>query len=768
MPARSRPSSGSSRSTQSSPAKTRPVDSPEHSGPTLLQQRLAWLGFFLVLLVSIAWPLTHAYLIDTVTVRLCNNMDAKIPEDKRLPVFLSEIAFDGYVWNRHAEMLGKNGSWRVRQTDLDNVPSGREVHWNSAFAWYLRGLGELRQLWVEEPLRHSIFRMSIWANPILLVLAILIFSTLSARRFGPLCGAILALGMVTVPTFYEGFMPAYPDHHGLIAFCLLGLLFGIAWAGAGWVKIETTTNPGALESLAPTSLRQARHGMIFSALCGAASLWISALSTALVLGAIGTSILLTVIIWGRRRSHHRTLTTAFHSSLWQTWALWGSLGSLGFYLLEYFPQHLGMRLEVNHPLYALAWWGGGWIIAKLTAWWVQGNTTPWPTWTAFPWRQLILPFLATLPLPLLIIFGGPEVYLPKDPFMGRLWKNIAELLPLLVRIQHGGLTWQVAFGWFPLVLLTALALQFSKQLGTASKATLLFLSFPIVFMTALQFYQVRWGMLAGPLYLALAALVLPQLWHLVPHRPLSRLAAVLAFLAFGFLFVQPSFNNSFSLPWSQYRAEISKIPITPGQGLALLHRQMALAIAEDAGDQPVVLLSSPNSSCLLSTLGGFRTVGTLYWENVEGLKAAAAALNAQSDPEALEHLQKLGITHVSFLTWENFIEPFFHILHPRPGPTRSFGNSFGKRALFDRVIPQWSRPLIFPPNDLTRGLNQQVLLLRVAPEQSPLDARVNLSRFVRLVEGNPEAANSLLQEVLQADPNHPGALLEKQIFHTNP
>jgi hypothetical protein len=695
-------------------------------------------------------------------------MDAKIPEDKRLPVFLSEIAFDGYVWNRHAEMLGKNGSWRVRQTDLDNVPSGREVHWNSAFAWYLRGLGELRQLWVEEPLRHSIFRMSIWANPILLVLAILIFSTLSARRFGPLCGAILALGMVTVPTFYEGFMPAYPDHHGLIAFCLLGLLFGIAWAGAGWVKIETTTNPGALESLAPTSLRQARHGMIFSALCGAASLWISALSTALVLGAIGTSILLTVIIWGRRRSHHRTLTTAFHSSLWQTWALWGSLGSLGFYLLEYFPQHLGMRLEVNHPLYALAWWGGGWIIAKLTAWWVQGNTTPWPTWTAFPWRQLILPFLATLPLPLLIIFGGPEVYLPKDPFMGRLWKNIAELLPLLVRIQHGGLTWQVAFGWFPLVLLAALALQFSKQLGTASKATLLFLSFPIVFMTALQFYQVRWGMLAGPLYLALAALVLPQLWHLVPHRPLSRLAAVLAFLAFGFLFVQPSFNNSFSLPWSQYRAEISKIPITPGQGLALLHRQMALAIAEDAGDQPVVLLSSPNSSCLLSTLGGFRTVGTLYWENVEGLKAAAAALNAQSDPEALEHLQKLGITHVSFLTWENFIEPFFHILHPRPGPTRSFGNSFGKRALFDRVIPQWSRPLIFPPNDLTRGLNQQVLLLRVAPEQSPLDARVNLSRFVRLVEGNPEAANSLLQEVLQADPNHPGALLEKQIFHTNP
>lgn len=700
-----------------------------------------------------AWPLSHAYLIDQVTTRLCGQMDETIAPEKRMPVFLSEIAFDGYVWNRHAEVLGQDGSWRVRQTDLDNAPHGREVHWNSAFAWYLRGLGEIYRSVTGEPLRHSIFRMSIWANPILLALAILVFSTLSARRFGPLCGAVLALGMVAVPTFYEGFMPAYPDHHGLIAFALLGLLFGLAWAGGGWVQPED-----GRDFAPPRNLRQARQGMIFSALCGAAGLWFSALSTALVLGTIGAAALLMALL---SRSPRRVVS--FHPGLWKTWAIYGAAASLALYLLEYFPFDLGWRLEVNHPLYALAWLGGGWLIALFAGWWINGRSS-----TPFPWKKFILPVLVCLPLPALIIFGGTEVYLPKDPFMGRLWKNIAELLPLLTRIQHGGLTWQIAFGWFPLLLLAALGLQFSTRVGSGTKSTLQLMAFPILLITALQFYQVRWGMLAGPLYLGLAALVLPQFWQLVPHRSLPRLAAAALLAAFAFVFIQPSFANSFQLPWSQYKAAPGQIPLTAGQALALLHRQMALVIAEDAGDEPVVLLSSPNSSCLLSTLGGFRTVGTLYWENVEGLKAAATALNAQNDAEALALLKEHGITHISFLTWENFIDPFFRILHPTPVAGRSYGNSFGKRALFDRVIPSWSRPLIFPPNSITQGLNQQVLLLRVAPEQDLPTAQFHLARFAAQVENNPAAARQLLQQILQNNPDHPTAQPAAEALKTLP
>jgi len=710
---------------------------PGRGGPiTPKSDVFSWIAFGVVLLACIAWVAAHAYLVDTVTVRLCNQADQALSVEKRMPVFLSEIAFDGYTWNRHAEHLGKNGEWRVRHTDLDNAPDGREVHWNSAFAWYLRGLGEIHRSFTGDSLRNSIFRMSIWANPFLLVLALGIFSTLSARRFGPLCGSVIAIGMVAVPTFYEGFMPAYPDHHGLIAFTLLGMLFGIAWAGAGWVQ-----NEGGKDFAPPHSLRQAKHGMIFSAICGAAGLWISALSTAIVLGTVGVAALFVAAIFARSL---RKTECAFHPNLWKIWAKWGAGAALGFFLLEYFPFNMGMRMEVNHPLYALAWLGGGWIIAEVGGWLAAPKTR-------FPWLKIIWPLAACAVLPVAIVLGGPEIYIPKDDFLSRLWKNIAELLPLVMRIRLGGLTWEAAIGWFPIFLLAAAALQMSRAVGRGTKAVLIFLAIPILLITALQFYQVRWGMLAGPLYIALAGIVVPQVWRLVPRNALSRTVVAALLLSFGCVLVVPTFKNTFASAWGQFRSG-DKISITAGQGLALLHRQMARAILDDAAGEQVVLLSSPNSSCLLSALAGFRTVGTLYWENVRGLKAAAAGLNAQSDDEALAFIKKHGVTHVSLMTWENFIGPFFGILYPKPVPGKSYEASFGKRALFNKVIPPWARPLAFPPNDLSKGMQQTVLMLRVAPNQSLNEAKFHLARFVRSVEGNPVQAEMTFREILESAP----------------
>jgi tetratricopeptide (TPR) repeat protein len=79
-------------------------------------------------------------------------------------------------------------------------------------------------------------------------------------------------------------------------------------------------------------------------------------------------------------------------------------------------------------------------------------------------------------------------------------------------------------------------------------------------------------------------------------------------------------------------------------------------------------------------------------------------------------------------------------------------NSFGTRALFDRTIPSWTRPLVFPPNVLTQGLNQQVLMLRVAPGQSEIEGRYHLARFVRFVEGKPDVAMEVLEQILKQAP----------------
>ncbi len=699
----------------------------------------AWAGFYTVLVAAIAIVFFHAFIVDAITVRLVDRVDGpNIPTAEKLPVFLAPMALDGYVWNRHAENLGKDGDLRLRFTDMDNAPEGREVHWNSAFAWYLRGLGEIYRAVTGDSLRNGIYRMSIWANPILLILAMGLFATLSARRFGPMCGGILVFGMLFTPTFYEGFLPAYPDHHGLIAFAILGQVFGIAWAGAGWVQ-----SVGGTAFVPPRSLLQARHGMIFSAICGAAGLWISAFSTVVVTAGIGFGVVLSNALFARSA---RSAGCVFHGELWKLWAWVGAAGSLGFYLLEYFPNHLGMRLEVNHPLYALAWLGGGWGVATLASWLAAENREP------FPWKTLAICAAACAILPLTLAFGGSAVYIPRDPFMGRLWKNIAELLPLTTRISTGTLTWRTAFGFFPLFFLLGLALVALKRVNSGDKAGLLFLLTPIFTTTALQMYQTRWGMLAGPLYIALAAIALPLTWQTFSRHLGSRLVVGIATAVIAILIAYPVAND-FIRPAAAQFFSSNKTGLDPSQALHLLHRDMARAIIADAKGKPPVVLSSPNSSCMLGTMGGFQTIGTLYWENVDGLKAAARLLNAQSEQEAFELLKKHGVTHITFMPWENFMEPYFRLLAPDPSLGESFSKSFGNQVFFGRRLPTWLRPVPYPENDLSRSIGQKVMIVAFEPNQTRDEAQFHLARYQRFSERDPVAAEISFREILDRSPN---------------
>jgi hypothetical protein len=309
----------------------------------------------------------------------------------------------------------------------------------------------------------------------------------------------------------------------------------------------------------------------------------------------------------------------------------------------------------------------------------------------------------------------------------------------------------VAFGYFPAFVVLAVAMAFFRRVDGASKAVLMFLCIPIAMITAMQFYQVRWGMLNGPLYIALAGLVVPQLWRLVPRLPGPQAVGALALCGAVYLFSADTVRGMVLPFWKQYSSK-QNIEVGSGQLLALLHRDMAKRFLENANGRPITMLSSPNSSCLLSTFGGFKTIGTLYWENVDGLKSAARALNAQSPEEALELLKKHGVTHVSLMTWENFIEPYFKIIYPNPVPGKSIENSWGQRALFMKEFPRWARPIPYPKNFLTNALKQDVVMLEVVPEQTPEEFDYHLARYQRIVEGNPVAAEILLKGVLDRAP----------------
>ncbi len=727
-----------SKKSKSSPPASTPAPLPHGASAGEI---LSWCGFTTILIACMAYVLFHALLIDQVTVRLCREIDGPNAKPTEvLPVPLLEIAFDGYVWNSHAEKLGENGEWRVRFTDMDNAPYGREVHWSSGFAWYLRGLGEIYRHYTGDTLRNSIYRMSIWANPILLVIALALFATLSARRFGPLCGSVLAIGMITTASFYEGFLPGYPDHHGITAFALMGLIFGIAWAGSGWVQ-----KSDGQSFLPPRSLKQARHGMIFSGICGAAGLWISGFSAGIVAIGIGIGAIASVAVFAKKSNDPNC---SYHPELWKLWAKVTASGSLFFYLVEYFPNHLDMRLEVNHPMYGLAWFAGGYAIYYITNWLSQTERH----WREFPWGQVAGCAAVCLTLPALILIGGSRFYILLQPFMFGIMNNTAEVLPLLTRIEMGAITWQVAFGLFPVFILLAIGLLAVKKLDAGSKAVLLLLICPILLITALQFRQVRWGMLNGPMYISLAAMVITTIWHIIPKKAIPRTLAALALVCAAYFFSVGTVRGMVLPFWKQYTSK-NNMEVGAGQILALLHRDAAKAILQNSNGKPVTVLSSPNSSCLLATLGGFKTVGTLYWENVEGLKTAAEMLNAQSDEEALAMLQKHGITHVYFMSWENFIGPYFQIIHPKPVPGLSLENSFGQKALFKKTIPQWARPIPYPKNFLTNALNQDILILEIAPNQSKDEAEFHLARYTRIQEGNPIAAEIMLKGILERSPS---------------
>ena len=48
------------------------------------------------------------------------------------------------------------------------APFGREVHWNSAWAWTIAAAGELHEAITGLPLPRALERASLWLNPLVL------------------------------------------------------------------------------------------------------------------------------------------------------------------------------------------------------------------------------------------------------------------------------------------------------------------------------------------------------------------------------------------------------------------------------------------------------------------------------------------------------------------------------------------------------------------------------------------------------------------------
>ncbi len=675
------------------------------------------------------------YLAVSGSLGLRGSPEATTPLGATYPGFAS----DAQTWVRHALALLEGRDIRLRHTTIDNAPWGREVHWNSAWAWAIAGAGKLDH-WVNgTPLPRAVERMTIWLPPFTLFVAMVGFSWWVAQRAGLLAGVFVAFALVGHNRLYEGFFPSYVDHHGLISASILALMLGAFFMGAGWWRESGPAGTGHWPL--PTSLASARSAAVFSGLGGACGLWFGAASIIPPIAFVGLAGLLTVLLRGRQAL---AAGDRFDPECWRLWGRSGAAGSLLFYLLEYFPNHLGLRLEVNHPFHALAWLGAGELIAVACAWWLGGARRE-----TIPWRRVGLALGAVTVSPLTILVGRTRVFTVIDPFLAELHNaHIQEFLPLARTLNR--LTWKpllevTVIENLPMIV-GALAL-----LTVARRFLLIWFGVMITaFSAGLALWQSRWLLnVTGP-QIALAVVLLAALLGNRGH--LTRWASVLV-LTLG-LFGFPSVRRI-----TATQEDVAERRVSPADALPALFRDIARVIRASQPEGDVVLVSSPNSSTGIGYFGRFKTLGTLYWENNEGLKAAGRILAAPNAAEAERLIRERKVTHLAIVSEENFVAPYYQLLNPG-APLEAVKGCFGYQLLVDKVVPFWLRTIPYRVPDDLKDLKVDVLLMQVAFGQTPADALYHIA-LTKIEMGDLDLALKDLDELCRTVPAAPQPWLRK-------
>ncbi|MDO8545124.1 MAG: hypothetical protein Q7S40_32190 [Opitutaceae bacterium] len=642
---------------------------------------------------------------------------------------------DAQMWVRHALDARERGELRVRHTTADNAPLGREVHWSSAFSWVLRAAAALQRAMTGQSPGIALERTLLWFNAPLLIALMILMSTWVARRAGAGAGMMIAFAMVGQPRFYEGFAPTYVDHHGMVNAAILALLLGAGFMGMGWWRPSS----GAGVQLLPASLERARGAAVFSALAGAFGMWLSAAATIPIIALIGTAGLVLVLVQGRAAGADGL---RFEPQIWRIWGRTGAAASLVFYLCEYAPANFGLRLEVNHPFYSFAWWGGAEIVAALSAWWLAGVAAGGTNARRSPLvsllRRLWLPMVAVATVPVAIVAGGRATFLVSDPFVGALRHFVAEgrSLPAVIR-QFGFRPVAADLGSVTVLLVAAF---FLRRNGRDIRIIVGGLGGVTAALMAMAGFEMRWWLAAGA---AQVVLMLPLVGLLPAAGPRGRWGWTLAVASL--VFAWPAVHRVVTT-----RAENRRHAVAEGDLLPPLYRDIAATVRATQPEGDIILLASPNASAGISYYGGFKTVGTLFWENAPGLRAAAEILSAPAEQQARTMVAARGITHVVLISTANFLGEYFQLLHPDTDLAAA-KKSFGFRLAAREIAPAWLQPIPYRGAPELRPAAASVQLFKVVPAQDEGE-RLYHAAIAAVADDQPDVGEKLMHEALARSP----------------
>ncbi len=679
-------------------------------------------GWCFVLALAVAFVLGHALAVSAYLKRVSNET-FRAPPALELPSDITlGIAADSRTWLRLTEERLARGDWRFSRTEIDGVGAegGREVLWHSAWSWWMEALGRARALLSGEPLGQAIARASHWAHLPWLLALLVAGGLLLARCRGAAVAAVFVAAVAGHRGLYIAFYPGYPDHHGWAALAALGVVGGLflaRWCGSP-VHEE----------------KMARLAVLGSAASGAFGLAVSASSSAPLLAVAGVSALLACGWAGGKDRDSRAVTLEAGARLWSLWGRVGASLAIVFYLLEMAPDRFAWRLEVNHPAHALAWWGG----AELIAWWwrrAAASTARDAASSAaprFPWWAAAL---VSAPLVVVIVSGG-AAFGASDAFLQGVHRHIDEFKP--VWAVPGSVRWLFALGLLPLVLLP---FAWRRAEGLGERPVLVGLLCVGFALTLLAAWQHRWWSVAASAQI-LAAACLARWISAGTGRPrFAGKAAIWALVALCL----PSPVLLLREQWRVARVR----DVQKGEAMQILFRDIAWALREAGpAEARLVVVGPPNASLGLGYHGAMRAVGTLYWENHDGLRAAARVLTAADDEAAREELLRLGATHLALVDPGDFTAEYHEALGLTEAE-RPLASTLGRRLLEGRAVPAWARALPYAPPPQFARLKVRVALYAFEPALSPLESGLALG-IARLVAGEEVAGRAALREAALA------------------
>lgn len=610
---------------------------------------------------------------------------------------LPSTALDARWWVIHAEKGLQEK--RIRFTAQDNSPQGREVHWSSGPVWLLGGIARVIALFSGTAALEEVQRAPLWFGPITFVLLATLVTALIAPRFGwGYAGFLILLYATSIPV-YEAFRAGDADHHGLSLIFALGCVLGLVCGGAGWsvAKISKTTgqkNPVPI----PTSTN-ARKYFIVSAICGAAGMWISAATMIPVLAACGLAAMASA--WLAPESK-----VGANPALWRLWGFLGAMGSIGFYLLEYFPSNMGWRLEVNHPLYALAWLSGGEVLSRTTRK-ISGGLF---LQRSVPDSLLCVSALTgILLIPAMVVFNRSDWLMISAPFLVTLHnEHIREFAPLWEFVfWRGNLANILDYLVWPILALVSLAVVlFMAKPGKSWHPVLAFSGVSALLIQVLALLQVRWSGLAIALWSVCLLLVLVILTERSSRNKVPRwLLAFLGLWGLGGLLAFPYSSVAGALRLSDLSNNLPRTLVP-----SILLRDIAHRLVEANPRRSPVVLSDPTSSSELAYYGGLRTIGTLYWENLEGLKRAASIFSNPTAEGTHSQLLDAGVSHIVLPSWDDFsdLSAYRRLLG-------ASDTSYLECVLAGKAKPRWLREYPYPIPDSFGIPDQSVRVFEVLP-----------------------------------------------------